>query len=46
MKPQGYSVNVNYLLTAYYQNLHQNKNNVTTLKPNPYMEGKFVCILK
>jgi hypothetical protein len=43
MKPQGYSVNVNYLLTTYYQNLHQNKNYVTTLKPNREMkENLFV----
>lgn len=38
MKPQGYFVNVNYLLTTYYQNLRQNKNFVTTLKPNPELK--------
>jgi hypothetical protein len=38
MKPQGYSVNVNYLLTMYYQNLRQNKNFVTSLKPNPELK--------
>jgi hypothetical protein len=38
MKPQGYSVNVNYLLTTHYQNLRQNKNFVTTLKPNPELK--------
>lgn len=43
MKPQGYSVNLNYLLTAYYQNLHQNKNYVTTLITNREMkENLFV----
>ncbi len=34
MKPQGYSVNVNYLLIVYYQNHHQNKKYVKTFTPN------------